>query len=65
MDTIQSKYGARSPEYMAMLLAKRLNGLTKALIGLTVVLHTDDSGVTERQFVQSIVPLHVSGAQPV
>jgi len=38
MDSIQQKYGGRAPEYITMLFAKRLNCLTKALIGLTITL---------------------------
>ena len=38
MNRIQQKYGGRSPEYIIMFFAERLDCLTRVLIGLTGIL---------------------------
>jgi hypothetical protein len=38
MDRLQAEYGGRLPEYINMILASKLEFLTKWLIALTVVL---------------------------
>lgn len=38
IDEIQAKFGGLRPELITMYLAEKLNCLTKALIGLTVIL---------------------------
>jgi hypothetical protein len=38
MDKLQSAYGGRLPEYVNMMLGKKLESLTKWLIVLTIIL---------------------------
>jgi hypothetical protein len=38
MDRLQDAYGGRGPEYINMILASRLESLTKCLIALTLLL---------------------------